>query len=215
MAGYSDYIFNIAAKVISNAVPINEFNVITNRFFNNLHDEFKTSRFHVHDSASSNMIAESGNVGRINSQSSEIAFDIQVQRCLKNALLYLKSENYIEGEITKTQIYLESLSEKNKSLFLEVFQRVWVSIYYSPEYLRNFLYIAASMDYELMKDCADVLILGCSAHEDVLVQEAAIRAFESWENPEHASHLRAMRKFNEKWIEDYRQSTINFLESLK
>lgn len=32
MAGYSDYIFNIAAKVISNAVPINEFNVITNRF---------------------------------------------------------------------------------------------------------------------------------------------------------------------------------------
>ncbi|AUK01983.1 hypothetical protein ABUT56_17120 [Escherichia coli] len=215
MAGYSDYIFNIAAKVISNAVPINEFNVITNRFFNNLHDEFKTSRFHVHDSASSNMIAESGNVGRINSQSSEIAFDIQVQRCLKNALLYLKSENYIEGEITKTQIYLESLSEKNKSLFLEVFQRVWVSIYYSPEYLRNFLYIAASMDYELMKDRADVLILGCSAHEDVLVQEAAIRAFESWENPEHASHLRAMRKFNEKWIEDYRQSTINFLESLK
>ncbi|UTP16718.1 hypothetical protein [Escherichia coli] len=215
MAGYSDYIFNIAAKVISNAVPINEFNVITNRFFNNLHDEFKTSRFHVHDSASSNMIAESGNVGRINSQSSEIAFDIQVQRCLKNALLYLKSENYIEGEITKTQIYLESLSEKNKLLFLEVFQRVWVSIYYSPEYLRNFLYIAASMDYELMKDRADVLILGCSAHEDVLVQEAAIRAFESWENPEHASHLRAMRKFNEKWIEDYRQSTINFLESLK
>ncbi|WP_227907463.1 hypothetical protein [Escherichia coli] len=215
MAGYSDYIFNIAAKVISNAVPINEFNVITNRFFNNLHDEFKTSRFHVHDSASSNMIAESGNVGRINSQSSEIAFDIQVQRCLKNALLYLKSENYIEGEITKTQIYLESLSEKNKSLFLEVFQRVWVSIYYSPEYLRNFLYIAASMDYELMKDRADVLILGCSAHEDVLVQEAAIRAFESWENPEHAAHLRAMRKFNEKWIEDYRQSTINFLESLK
>lgn len=117
MAGYSDYIFNIAAKVISNAVPINEFNVITNRFFNNLHDEFKTSRFHVHDSASSNMIAESGNVGRINSQSSEIAFDIQVQRCLKNALLYLKSENYIEGEITKTQIYLESLSEKTSHYF--------------------------------------------------------------------------------------------------
>ncbi|MGG8199670.1 hypothetical protein PGO47_05300 [Klebsiella aerogenes] len=215
MAGYSDYLINMAAKVISNAVPINNFNVIINRIVNENHDEFKRLQFHILDSSSSNIIAESSNVGTSNSQSNEMVFDIQVQRCLKNALLYLKSENYVEGEVTRTQIYLEALAEKDYALFLEVFQRVWISVYYSPEYLRNFLCVAASMDYKLMKDRADVLILGCSAHGDVLVQEAAIRAFESWENPIHASHLRAMRKFDEKWIEDYRQSTIKFLESLK
>ncbi|HBL7006721.1 MULTISPECIES: hypothetical protein [Citrobacter] len=215
MAGYSDYIISMAAKVISNAVPINDFNYVINRFVNDNLDDFKTSRFHIYDSSSSNIISESSNVGTSNSQSSEMAFEIEVQKSIKNTLSYLKSENYVEGEVTKTQIYLEALAERNRLLFLEVFQRVWVSVYYSPEHLRNYLCIAASMDYELMKDRADVLILGCSGHEDVLVQEAAIRAFESWGNPAHVLHLSAMRKFEETWIENYKQSTIRFLESLR
>lgn len=215
MAGYSDYLINMAAKVISNAVPINDINVIVNRFIHDNIEEYKTSNFHIRESSVSNITAESSNLGTFNSQNNDVLFEIEVKKCIKKTLSYLKSENYIEGDVSKTQIYLEALAERDRLLFLEVFQRTWVAVYYSPEHLRNYLCVAASMDYSLMKDRADVLILGCSAHEDVLVQEAAIRAFESWENPEHALHLRAMRKFEEKWIENYKQSTMIFLEGLR
>ena len=208
MAGYSDYLINMAAKVISNAVPINDINVIVNRFIHDDFESYKTSNFHIHESGVSNL-------GSSNSQANDVSFEIEVNKCIKKTLSYLKSDNIVEGDVSKTQIYLEALAEKDRLLFLEVFQKTWVAVYYSPEHLRNYLCVAASMDYSLMKDRADVLILGCSAHEDALVQEAAIRAFESWENPEHATHLRAMRKFEEKWIEDYKQRTILFLEGLK
>ena len=216
MAGYSDYLINMAVKVMSNAVPINDLNVISKRFVDSEEGFFKFQNYRVHESSASNIVADSINIGSSNQQLvSDISFELEVKKCIKKALSYLKSENYIEGEITKTQIYLEALHDKNKSLFLEVFQQLWLSVYYTPEYLRDYLCIAASMDYKLMKDRADVLILGCASHEDILVQEAAIRAFEAWENPEHALHLRSMRKFEEKWIEDYKQRTIEFLEGLK
>lgn len=128
----------------------------------------------------------------------------------------LKSEDYIEGEISKTQIYLESLHAKNTSLFNSVFQRSWLSLYTkSASELRKYLCIASCLDYDLVRDNADTLILGGASHGDYLVNEAALRAAESWGQAKFSGYLKEMRDFDTEWLQSYKLSVMDYLESRK
>ncbi|HDH1413847.1 TPA: hypothetical protein PIT84_001325 [Klebsiella quasipneumoniae subsp. similipneumoniae] len=127
----------------------------------------------------------------------------------------LKSEDYVEGEITKCQLFLESLYEKDENLFGEVFQNVWLSLYSNSYELRKYLCVASSLEYEILKDKADVLILGGASHKDPLVNEAALRAAEAWSDPKFLIYLHELREFEFEWLNDYKKSVIEYLEHLK
>jgi len=116
------------------------------------------------------------------SDSSDLGFsEVDSNKAMIMVFDLLKSEDYIEGEISKTQIYLESLHSKNISLFNNVFQKSWLSLYKkSASELRKYLCVASCLEYDLVRENADTLILGGASHSDFLVNEAALRAAESW-----------------------------------
>lgn len=147
--------------------------------------------------------------------SSVVAEDLKerkIKRSVKTLISLIKTEDYVEGEITKSQIYLESLLAKDKTVFLETFQQTWVRLFGGdPFYLRTFICISANLSYEVLKDRADVLIVGACNNSDAFVQEAAIRAIESWGNSKHADLLKNMRRFEEDWLEDYKKSIMELL----
>lgn len=141
---------------------------------------------------------------------------LELARSSRQLKYFVISDDYIEGEITKTQLYLEQLHTKGNQLFKETFVSVWVELYASdnPKYLYTFISIASCIPYEWLEHHGDALILGCCAHESELVNEACIRLSESWENKSHAAQLEKMKSFECDWLEEYRLETIEYLKEL-
>ena len=142
--------------------------------------------------------------------------DVEIQRAVKQIISFVMSDDFVEGEITKTQLYLEKLNLKNPYLFIEAFSTAWVKLYASDNenHLFTLLSVSSCLPYEWLRQHGDALILGCSSHESELVNEACIRLAESWEISEHASKLEKMKAFECDWLESYRQETISYLKGL-
>lgn len=161
------------------------------------------------------------NLNKVNSNrilfgdSSDLGFsEVDSNKSMIMVFDLLKSEDYIEGEISKTQIYLESLHDKNISLFNNVFQKSWLSLYTkSASELRKYLCVASCLDYNLVRENADTLILGGASHSNFLVNEAALRAAESWGQAKFLGYLREMRDFDAEWLQNYKLSVMDYLES--
>jgi|GEM_PF-6549527 len=143
-------------------------------------------------------------------------FNIRAQQASNKIISLIKSEDYIEGEMTKTQIYLESLYRENKYLFKDSFQKSWVKLFSAKPYiLRNFVCVASCLDYSWLEDKALVLVLGASNHQDKYVNEAALRAAESWENPEFISILENIKEFDVDWLDNYKEEVIAYLREMQ
>lgn len=173
----------------------------------------KRKSLKVIDSNSSIVSLSKGSALEKNKKISNSQFDVEIEKKIKKALSLLKTEDQVDGEVTKTQIFLEFLSESDSRMFLEVFQKLWLRLYRDDTvHFRNFVCIASAMDYDILKDRADALIFGAVSHQDFLVQEAAIRAIESWENKDHLAYLNSIREFELPWLEDYKRNVILNLE---
>lgn len=153
-------------------------------------------------------------VGKRSTRFDSGIFEREVKLNINMLLDLLRSEDYIEGEITKCQLFLESLYTKESHVFSEVFQQAWLRLYNDSYELRKYLCIASSLDYEILKDKADVLILGGASHKDYLVNEASLRAAEAWSDPRFLTYLKGIREFEFDWLNDYKKSVIDYLEHL-
>lgn len=141
-------------------------------------------------------------------------FRINVPKLALNVIAYLNSEDYQDGEISKTHLYLETLFHQNQMQFREVFQQVWLKLYsQDAEGLRDFICISAGLDYDWLQDRADALVLGSFLHRDENVNEAGLRAVESWDNPTHSDLLSNSKPFEDPYLEEYRKSVISSLRA--
>ncbi len=138
------------------------------------------------------------------------------ERCAKQIVSFAMSDDFVEGEVSKTQLYLEKLYLKNPYLLRDSFTIAWVKLFGMDD--ENHIYtlasVASCLPYEWLEYQGATLIIGCSSHSSMLVNEACLRLAESWEQPEHASYLSKMRPFDYAWLEDYRKSVIAYLEGL-
>lgn len=163
------------------------------------------------NSTNKNNIISSLNSGNVVSSD----FEFQVTKAVDRVMELIFSEDYIEGEASKTQLYFEYLYCKNKNIFLEVFNRAWVSLYREENYyIMMFLNVASTIPYEWLKYRADSVVMGFNSIEDPLVNEAAIRAAESWGQKSHVEILEKMRDFEISWIQQYKLDVIRYLRSL-
>jgi hypothetical protein len=128
---------------------------------------------------------------------------------------YVLEDEYIEGQISKSQLYMESLYNQDPDILRDSFQKAWLNIYSHGEYaVYTFISIASCLDYYWLKDRADTLIFAGYSHVSELVNEATIRAIESWEQPHHIALLKEMKPLEIKWLEDYKQNVTQYLETL-
>jgi len=144
-------------------------------------------------------------------------FNALAERCSIELAQFVFKDDYVEGEVSKTQLYLEKMYiDKGVEVFKEAFQKAWVRLFAldNSKHLYTFASIASCLPYEWLDTHGVTLIIGCSAHKSNLVNEACIRMAESWEIPEHAVYLGNITPFSVDWLEDYRLSTIEFLKGL-
>lgn len=121
----------------------------------------------------------------------------------------LITDDYVPGESSKTGLYLENLYRKNNALFKDSFQKAWLGLYSRNEnHIANFISIASSLEYEMLEDRADALIIAGYAHRSPLVNESVIRAVEMWEQEKHIDYLTNMRPTGINWLDKYKDNVI-------
>jgi hypothetical protein len=141
--------------------------------------------------------------------------DRQVVKGVQRLIEIIFSENYVDGELSKAQIYLEYLYNMDRDVFYEVFSRTCVSMYKEgSHYITTFINVASTIDYEWLSYRADLMITSFNSLDEPLVNEATIRAVESWEQKKHIEILERMRRFESKWLEDYKTAVLSYLRSL-
>lgn len=145
------------------------------------------------------------------------SFDAAAERCARELVQYVIKDDYVEGEVSRTQLYLEKLYlEKKAPVFKEAFQQAWVRLFTldNSVHLYTFACIASCLPHEWLDSHGITLLLGCAIHENDMVNEACIRMAEAWEEPQYVAYLEKIRPFEASWLEQYRQETISFLKEL-
>ncbi|MFQ2329852.1 hypothetical protein ACK32Q_10185 [Aeromonas dhakensis] len=125
-----------------------------------------------------------------------------------------KNDEYFDGEISKTQMFFDTLYNSSPFIFYEVFSFGWTYAFkkLSPAKLSDFICVAASIDYEILKHHADALIVGAWSHSDLQVKDSVLRAIESWGVKEHSFYLDKMQVADDIHVENYRRKIINWLK---
>ncbi|MCU4415447.1 hypothetical protein KTH71_15720 [Acinetobacter sp. WU_MDCI_Axc73] len=125
----------------------------------------------------------------------------------------IRYDDYIPGEISKTQLLFEKLYSENVMIFRESYLRSWLDLYRvnDIENIIKFISISSDLEYELLQERADTLIIAGYSHTNPLVMEASIRAIEKWQQPQHVYYLQNMRPSEVEWIEEYKCEVIEDL----
>ena len=141
---------------------------------------------------------------------------LQVQSHAKFLVSLVRSDEFVEGETSRTEMYLEGLHRDNVEVFEKSFEKAWLKLFStSTEGFKTFINIASTIEYDWLGTKADSLVLSASSHKDPFVNEAAIRAMEAWEQPHHCEYMESIRRFDVEWLEEYRQNVAAFLRNLQ
>lgn len=142
--------------------------------------------------------------------------ELSVNVICDELLRTLKTDEYVEGECSKTQLLLEKMFEENPINADKAFTKAWLALFSQKNTtnLFNFISICSSLDYSLLNFNADTLVLSCFSHHDPKIKEATIRAIESWENPSFIYYLENMSDIEYQWLDTYKKEVMEYLRSL-
>ncbi|MFM4981464.1 hypothetical protein [Aeromonas caviae] len=125
-------------------------------------------------------------------------------------------DEYIDGEVSRTQLFFEALYREDKLVFERLFQKAWLHVFLDkkPSSLSDFILISASLDYSLLKENADVILVGSWSHKSLDVKDAILRAAESWQNPKHSAFLEQMTDIDDECLTEYKARVMESLRGL-
>ncbi|SEA18600.1 hypothetical protein [Microbulbifer marinus] len=176
---------------------------------------------HIIISSSNSSAGGASNLYQVNSATSKSSNDVnesevQAEKCSEYLVRLVQSDEYVEGEVGKTETYLENLYSENVTRFRKAYKKTWLKLFGTNiESFKTFVNISSAINYEWLSDEADALIIAACSHKDPFVNEAAIRAMEAWEQKKHIDYFGNIRKFEIEWLTEYRESVLEYLRSLK
>lgn len=147
--------------------------------------------------------------------SSQFSYEEEVEFYSNEIIRLIKLDDFEDGEEGMVHKLFDTLCTKKIKVFQSSFQKAWLTLARNKEheYFYSLLCAASTIQYELIKDEADCLLYAALVLNDENINDAAIRAIESWEHSEHLSILSSIRPFATSWLEDYRLEVIASLEA--
>lgn len=147
-------------------------------------------------------------------QSYKRSFESSLNAKIAEFNIIFNRDEYIDGEISKTQIFLEKLYSEDSVIFEKLFNKVWLGLYSSgkEERLSEYILFASMLDVEMLGDNADILIVGSWSYESISVRDAILRAVESWQESKYVNYLSRMGNTGVKYLDEYKDSIIRSLE---
>lgn len=134
-----------------------------------------------------------------------------IAKLKKQVLNLLVNEDVDVGTTSVVELYLEKLLDQDSSQVKEILSLISCEVFDKPEILQKLIEVMSNLDYEKLYPTNTIIALNPINHTDIRVQEAAIAAFEKWDDK---SNLKLLRNINytADWIEDYAKRVIEYLE---
>lgn len=149
---------------------------------------------------------------RTKSEPSDLQNEKKVQFTTNKALRLLMNEDIAVGYSSMTERYFNDLSKEDVSFLKDVINLVYKDAFDNVEVLQKFIEVMSNLDYELLYPTNTILAIGVINHIDVGVQEAALAAFEKWDDKGNVNMLKNIN-YTTGWIGKYAQEIIDYLES--
>ncbi|MDF7822142.1 hypothetical protein P1X15_31295 [Runella sp. MFBS21] len=124
----------------------------------------------------------------------------------------LKSEDFEYGKRSFADIFVENQLEKFPDTTKLWLANIFTKYYHDIDIVLGILRVVSRMD---IKDTAPnglLIVLGALPHQNIEIQECAIRALENWGTPECLNILKNA-KLSINWLEEYRIEVIKDLEN--
>lgn len=138
--------------------------------------------------------------------------EIEILHIKDNAIRTLVNDDIMVGYSSLTENYFKELLNKDVSIFKDVLNLVYYEVFDNDENLQKFIEVMSNLDYELIYPTNTILALGAINHINIGVQEAAIAAFEKWDDKKNTKFLKNIH-YTPEWIKNYAHNVIEYLES--
>lgn len=148
--------------------------------------------------------------------SPEIKHQEEVDFYSNEIIRLIELNDFEDGAIGPIHDLFDLLASNKIRVFKESFQRAWLMLARQKHYSSLYSLICASsnVQYELIREQADCLLYAALALNNEDLNDAAIRAIESWQQKHHLNMLKDIRPFETKWLEDYRIEVIEYIEGI-
>lgn len=149
---------------------------------------------------------------RTSADSSDLQDEKKIQLIKNKALRTLMNEDVAVGYSSMTERYFNDLLKEDVLLLKDILNHIYKDVFDDAEILQKFIEVMSNLDYELLHPTNTILAVGVINHVDVGVQEAALAAFEKWDDKSNANFLKNIN-YTTGWIEKYAEEIIDYLES--
>ncbi|EKB14486.1 hypothetical protein [Aeromonas veronii] len=158
----------------------------------------------------------SNSAAKVNYKDIGKVIDKRVEKKFEEFKILFSRDEYVDGEVSRTQLFFENLYRENKLVFERLFQKAWLHVFLDkkPSSLSDFILISASLDYSMLNENADVILVGSWSHKSLDVKDAILRAAESWQNPKHSAFLEQMVDIDDECLSEYKTRVMESLRGL-
>jgi len=164
------------------------------------------------------LVSSGNDCSFLNSSVSRVAMTLDifpelVSRYRDKFLGMANSQSLEFGFISPTDVFLEELLETHDRFFGEILSGLYLKVYSNEGAMVALLKGMSNLPYSKVQPFGPTCALAALSHVSDEVKEAGVRAFEKWAEPETLSYLTSVKCASE-WLESYRLSTVEYLQSL-
>ena len=136
----------------------------------------------------------------------------KILQCENEILAIIQSDDYIDGEVSKSELYMEEAFENNQ---LDYVQEALMQIYYSniqnAHILEGVLIMFSCMPYDAVEPKGQIVAMGLVSNKELIVKDRAIQCFERWNSKRGLDVLRSL-DCHPNWLQKYVDKVIMYIE---
>lgn len=135
-----------------------------------------------------------------------------MQQNKNKVLRLLDNEDIAVGFSSLTERFFSDLLDRDTLFLLDLLNLIYKENFDNVELMQKFIEVMSNLDYKALYPTNTILALGVINHTNIGIQEAAIAAFEKWDDKNNLTLLKNIN-YTTPWVEEYAKNVIQYLES--
>lgn len=126
----------------------------------------------------------------------------------------IKDHPFEDGQLSVVDHELSRILDAyGEDVVVKVLRDLWKLCYIAKNQIEHahFLNCIRNISYYVDPDEFLTFAIAAIAHKDLLIREAGIATFESWDKEEHEFYLNSLADSGIKWLDDYKNEVMNLL----